>query len=64
MDAVFETMLVDDGRVRLLDRHLERLRQAGVPDERVADVHVAVLDAPGDARRPWWCGSTSPTPAS
>jgi len=45
MDAVFETMLVDDGRVRLLDRHLERLRRAGVPDERVADVHVAVLDA-------------------
>jgi branched-chain amino acid aminotransferase len=45
MDAVFETMLVDDGRVRLLDRHLGRLRRAGVPEERVADVHVAVLDA-------------------
>jgi hypothetical protein len=45
MDAVFETMLVDEGRVRLLDRHLDRLRRAGVPEERVADVQVAVLDA-------------------
>ena len=40
---VFETVLVDGGRVRLLDRHLERLRRSGV-DEVLVESARAVLD--------------------
>jgi branched-subunit amino acid aminotransferase/4-amino-4-deoxychorismate lyase len=41
--AVFETMLVEDGRVRLLEQHLARLRGVGVGDPLVAEVRAAVL---------------------
>lgn len=43
MSGVFETVLVDEGRVRLLERHLERLRRAEVPGHLV-DAARAVLD--------------------
>jgi branched-subunit amino acid aminotransferase/4-amino-4-deoxychorismate lyase len=41
--GVFETVVVEDGRVRLLDRHLERLRRAGVREDLVTSVR-SVLD--------------------
>ncbi len=40
---VFETVLVDAGRVRLLDGHLARLSRAGVPETLVESAR-AVLD--------------------
>jgi len=40
---VFETVRVEDGRVRLRERHLERLARAGAPPERVAEA-AAILD--------------------
>ncbi|MFM7693211.1 MAG: aminotransferase class IV, partial [Actinomycetota bacterium] len=43
MIAVFETVRVEDGRVRLRERHLERLARAGAPPVRVADA-AAILD--------------------
>ncbi|MBM3680447.1 MAG: hypothetical protein FJW81_03830 [Actinobacteria bacterium] len=43
MIAVFETVRVEDGRVRLRERHLERLARAGAPPARVADA-AAILD--------------------
>ncbi len=43
MIPVFETVRVEDGRVRLRERHLERLARAGAPPERVADA-AAILD--------------------
>lgn len=50
--AVFETMLVEDGRVRLLDRHLGRLRAAGVDEPLVAEARLAVLQAAAGAAVP------------
>lgn len=38
MIAVFETVRVEDGRIRLRERHLDRLRAAGVPDAAVTAV--------------------------
>ena len=43
MIPVFETVRVEDGRVRLRERHLERLARAGAPPERVAEA-AAILD--------------------
>jgi branched-chain amino acid aminotransferase len=36
--ALYETLLVEDGRVRLPERHLARLARAGVPDRVLQDV--------------------------
>lgn len=40
--AVFETMLVEDGRVRLLDRHLGRLALSEVPEPLIREVRKLV----------------------
>jgi branched-subunit amino acid aminotransferase/4-amino-4-deoxychorismate lyase len=50
--AVFETMLVEDGRVRLLERHLDRLRRAGVGEPLVDEVRAAALEAAAGAAGP------------
>ena len=50
--AVFETMLVEEGRVRLLDRHLARLRAAGVRAAVVDGVRAAVTELAGSATEP------------
>lgn len=42
MIPVFETGLVEDGRIRLRLRHLARLAASGAPRERVADVAAAL----------------------
>ncbi len=44
MSGLFETVLVEAGRVRLLARHLARLRAGGVADEAIAEV-AAILHA-------------------
>lgn len=40
--GVFETMLIDDGRVRLLDRHLGRLAASDVPRPGIQEVRELV----------------------
>ena len=50
--AVFETMLVEEGRVRLLDRHLARLRAAGVRVALVNEVRAAVVELAATAAEP------------
>ena len=45
MIAVFETVLVDDGRIRLRDRHLARLERAGASTEQVAAVAACFAEA-------------------
>jgi branched-subunit amino acid aminotransferase/4-amino-4-deoxychorismate lyase len=50
--AVFETMLVEEGRVRLLDRHLARLRAAGVRRAQVDEVRAAVAELAATATEP------------
>ena len=49
--GIFETLRVEDGRVRLLERHLARLRRAGVPEELVGSAAriVEAASAHGDA---------------
>ncbi len=42
MDGVFETMLIEDGRVRLLDRHLGRLAASEVPEPVIQEVRELV----------------------
>jgi branched-subunit amino acid aminotransferase/4-amino-4-deoxychorismate lyase len=42
MGGVFETMLIDDGRVRLLDRHFGRLAASGVPEPLIQEVRELV----------------------
>ena len=42
MGGVFETMLIEDGRVRLLDRHLGRLAASGVSEELIQEVRELV----------------------
>jgi branched-chain amino acid aminotransferase len=50
--AVFETMLVEGGHVRLLDRHLARLRAAGVRVPQVEQVRAAVAELAATATEP------------
>lgn len=45
MIAIFETVLVDDGRIRLRDRHLERLARSGASPEQVAAVDACFDEA-------------------
>ena len=45
MIAVFETVLVDEGRIRLRERHLERLTRSGASPEQVAAVDACFEDA-------------------
>lgn len=45
MIAVFETVLVDDGRIRLRDRHLERLARSGASPAQLAAVEACFDDA-------------------
>jgi branched-chain amino acid aminotransferase len=42
MGGVFETLLVEDGRVRLLDRHLGRLAASGVSEPVIQEVRELV----------------------
>lgn len=42
MGGVFETMLIDEGRVRLLDRHLGRLAASEVPEPVIQEVRELV----------------------
>jgi len=43
--AIFETVLVDGGRIRLRERHLERLARSGASPEQVAAVDACFEDA-------------------
>lgn len=45
MIPVFETMRVEDGRVRLRARHLARLAAAGAPPARVAEADAVIAEA-------------------
>ena len=45
MIAVFETVLVDDGRIRLRDRHLARLADAGADPAQVAAADACFAEA-------------------
>lgn len=45
MIAIFETVLVDEGRVRLRERHLERLTRSGASAEQVAAVDACIEEA-------------------
>lgn len=45
MIAVFETVLVDDGRIRLRERHLERLARSGASPAQIAAVDACFEDA-------------------
>ncbi|MGI9116153.1 MAG: aminotransferase class IV [Gaiellales bacterium] len=45
MIAVFETVLVDDGRIRLRAQHLERLARSGATDAQVAAADACFADA-------------------
>ena len=45
MIAVFETVLVDEGRIRLRERHLERLARSGASAKQVAAVDACFEDA-------------------
>jgi para-aminobenzoate synthetase/4-amino-4-deoxychorismate lyase len=45
VDGVYETMLVERGRVRLVERHLARLRRAGVAEARIAEVETVIRRA-------------------
>jgi branched-subunit amino acid aminotransferase/4-amino-4-deoxychorismate lyase len=42
MDGVFETLLIEDGRVRLLDRHLGRLAASGISEPLIQEVRELV----------------------
>ncbi len=42
MGGVFETMLIEDGRVRLLDRHLGRLAASGIDEPQIQEVRELV----------------------
>ncbi|MGI9188315.1 MAG: aminotransferase class IV [Gaiellales bacterium] len=43
--AIFETVLVDEGRIRLRERHLERLARSGASAEQVGAVDACFADA-------------------
>ena len=43
--ALYETLLIEDGRVRLPERHLARLGRAGVPDRVLQDVAAELARA-------------------
>ena len=45
MIPVFETVLVDDGRIRLRDRHLERLARSGASPEQVTAADACFEEA-------------------
>ncbi len=45
MIPIFETVRVEGGRIRLRDRHLDRLRAAGVADDRVEAVATCFDEA-------------------
>jgi branched-subunit amino acid aminotransferase/4-amino-4-deoxychorismate lyase len=45
MIPVFETVRVEDGRVRLRARHLARLAAAGAPPARVAEADAVIAEA-------------------
>jgi branched-chain amino acid aminotransferase len=47
VDAVFETLRIEDGRARLVDRHLARLTRSGVAPARVAQVEAVIASACG-----------------
>ena len=42
MGGVFETLLIEDGRVRLVDRHLGRLAASGVSEPMIQEVRELV----------------------
>lgn len=42
MPALIETMLVEQGRVRLIDRHLARLRRSGAATERITEAQRVI----------------------
>ena len=52
MGGVFETMLIDDGRVRLLDRHLGRLAASDVPEPVIQEVRELVARLTTGASEP------------
>lgn len=43
--AVYESMLVEDGRIRLLDYHLERMSHAGVQKDLLAQIRDVTQQA-------------------
>lgn len=43
--AVYESMLVEDGRIRLLNYHLERLSHAGISENLLAQTKTAIQQA-------------------
>ena len=45
MIPIFETVLVDDGRIRLRARHLERLARCGASPAQVTAVDACFTDA-------------------
>ena len=47
MDPVFETLRIEDGRARLVDRHLARLTRSGVDLARVAQTEAIIASACG-----------------
>ncbi|MGX6447255.1 hypothetical protein ACVU7I_04205, partial [Patulibacter sp. S7RM1-6] len=49
---LFETVLVEDGRIRLLDRHLLRLRRSGATARQVTAVRALAETWRRTAREP------------
>ena len=45
MIAIFETVLVDDGRIRLRERHLDRLARSGASADQIAAVDACFEEA-------------------
>ena len=45
MIAIFETVLVDDGRIRLRERHLDRLARSGASADQIAAVDACFDEA-------------------
>jgi branched-subunit amino acid aminotransferase/4-amino-4-deoxychorismate lyase len=43
--AIFETVLVDDGRIRLRERHLDRLARSGASADQIAAVDACFEEA-------------------
>jgi branched-chain amino acid aminotransferase len=50
--GLLETVLVTEGRIRLLERHLERLARSGAPPDAVLEARAAFLAAAAAATGP------------
>ena len=53
MIPVFETALVEDGRIRLRDRHLARLAASGGSPEQVAELDRLLTDVCAQPEQPF-----------